>query len=508
MRATATPARHFAIHGPCDPQTHHLLDPVERLPRVGGQTLAGRLLGGGSVALQAPPAAGRTTAVRALAAHLRQRGATPVVLDAHGFDRPAGDPRQTLARAEVRLLDQLRRAARGAPEGERGPGHGPWRIGGPWQLLAVALDDWARRSDRPLIALVDDADRLPPPVAGMLRAQLAASAVRGVLLTAVDDPRGHDGGRLGRGADHVRQPGLTRREVAALYGLHGAETGQTFTGPALIRAERWSGGHPWLVCALARELVDGMGLRGTVTRDHVDRAAARLLDAWPPFFDRLTAALDTPAVRRAALPLIPGTAPVGPSAPADIERARSHGLLANDAGQVAGALQMAAMLRALAHALGGLPDLHAGRCRRADGGIDLPRVITTLAGTCGGTEATPGQGPPTIAELAPMVRATAVIERLLPAGGVMWRGGYGARQLVGRVDLPIAGRRRQQAVIALKRRGPDDPHPLERGLSELDRLIPPGGQGALVLFDPRAGGRARLTWEVPPSGREVLVVRA
>ncbi len=503
MRATAVPVRRFAIHGPCDPQSHHVLEPVDRLPRIGGQPLDGRLLAGGAVALQGPPAAGRTTAIRALAAHLRQRGATPIVLDAHGLDGP-----KTLARAEVRLLDQIRRAARGAPDGHDGPGHGPWRIGGPWQLLAVALDDWSRRTDRPLVALVDDADRFAAPIAGLLRAQLAASRVRGVLLAGVDDPRGVDNGRLGQGAARVRQPALGRRDIATLYALHAADTGQVFAESALTRVERWTGGHPWLVCAIARELLDGMGHRGPIDRQHVDRAVARLLDAWPPWFDRLTAALEDQAIRRAVLPLIPGTAPVGADAPGDIERARDRGLLAAEAGRAAGAMQMAAILHALGHGLGGRPALDPTRCRRPDGGVDLPRVITTLAGACTAGPAPTPDGSLGIAQLAPIVRATGIVERLLPPGGVMWRGGFGARQLVGRIDLALTGRRRQQAVIAIKCRVADDPHPLERGLSDLDRLIPPGGEGALVLFDHRAAGRARLTWEVPPSGREVLVVRA
>lgn len=491
MRASATEhLRRFAIHGPCDGDTHYALDPVPRLPHVGGAGCLARLLGGESFALQAPPAGGRTTTLRALARHLREEGATPIVLDTHGL-RP-GD---SLARAEVRLLDQLRRASRGEP---RTPGHGPWRIGGPWQMLAVAIDDWSRRTDRPLIALVDDLDRLPRPIAGLLRAQLAASRARAVVLAGVGDVRGPGGGRLGRELHRVRAPAFTAREIAGLYGQHVVATGQLFAEAALLRVARWTGGHPWLVCALARELFDGLAVRGPVHIDDVDRAAARLLDAWPAWFERFTAGLDDPGGRRAALPLLAGGAPVGPDATDDIERARDLGLLAVDGGRAAGGLQLAAILRSIERAMGVEVTPDAARCRRPDEGVDLPRVINTLA--------TQWQRGPETSGLAPFVRAAATIEGLLPPGGVMWEAGYGARQLVGRIDLPLAVRRRQHAVIAIKRREVEEPHPVDRGLSDLDRLLPPGGEGALVLF----GGpstRTRMAWEATPSGRDVLVLR-
>lgn len=490
MRAAAEPLRRFAIHGPCDGDVHYAVDPVARLPRVDGQPAADRLLDGGSFALQAPPAGGRTTTMHALAHLLRERGATPVVLDAHGF--AADTP---LVRAEVRLLDQLRRAARGEPGA---PGHGPWRIGGPWQLLAVALDDWSRRTDRPLIALVDELDRLPPPVVGLLRAQLGASRVRAVVLGGVGGLRGPGSGRLGRGLPRVRLPAFDARDIAGLYGQHVVATGQLFAEAALRRVGRWTGGHPWLVCALARELFDGLGLRGPVHLDDIDRAAIRLLEAWPAWFDRFVDGLDDPPGRRALRPLIVGAAPLGPDGPEDIERARDRGLVTLDGGRTVGALQLAAILRARAGAAGVQVAVDEARCRRPDGGVDLPRVINALA--------TGWRVGPVDDGLGPVVWAVAHIEALLPPGGVMWQAAYGARQLVGRVDLPLVGRRRQQAVVAIKRRHADEPHPLDRGLAELDRRMRPGVEGALILFGGRSG-RPRLAWEAAPSGREVLVLR-
>ena len=49
---------------------------------------------------------------------------------------------------------------------------------------------------------------------------------------------------------------FTEDEVGALYAQHTADTGQVFPSEAVSRAFHWSQGQPWLVNALAREVVD------------------------------------------------------------------------------------------------------------------------------------------------------------------------------------------------------------------------------------------------------------
>lgn len=499
MHAAAVPLRRFTLHGACDPAQHHRLDPLARLPDA-----RHLLTRGAACALRAPPAAGRTTLLAALADRLAADGHPIIWLPAAALDLDPSD----LTHAEHALLDRVRHAAERAPADQRPP---PWRSGGPWQCLAVALDDWRRAVSRPPIVLVDDLDRLARPLAGLLRAQLASAAVP-VIIAGVDDPRGADPYRLGRTAPTLRIPPFEAAEIEALYRQHTEATGQRFTADATRRAASWSGGHPWLVTALAQEIVEGLAVEGTIDARHVDRAAARLLAAWPAWFEGLARALDRAAVARVVWLLLTGAVPEGPTVAADLDAAWAAGLLTADGSRAAGALPLAATLRLACAGLDRRLPL-VGDCRRLDGGFDLPRAMSAFS------SAWKSRGARIVAEhvrpdQAPVLAAVSLMTRLLPPGAGRWSAALGLGYLALRIELPLAGRARQRAVVIVKVRRPGDPHPLEDGLAAVDRALhgEPTGEGALILFDGRQPGTtlpsgARLAWELSSSGREVVVVR-
>lgn len=497
MHATAVPLRHFATHGPCHPTVHHHLDPLARLPDA-----ARLLIDGGALALRAPPGGGRSTTIAALACALADAGHPVVSFSGAALDL---DPAH-LDDAEAALLAVVERAAAELPPDQRPP---PWRTGGPWQCLAVALADWRRAAERPPIVIVDDLDRLPPAVAGLLRAQIAASGVA-ALVTGGRDPRGADPYRLGRGAPALWVPPLDLDEITALYAQHTDATGQRFTPAACARALDHSGGQPWLVAALGRELTEGLAVRGDIEPHHVDLAAGRLYTAWPVGFERLAALIDDRAVWRVGLPLMLGGVPTGPTVAADLDRARAAGLVTAE-GRAAGAVALAVMLRAAARgldrALPPPPD-----CVRPDGGLDLPRAMSAFS------SAWKARGARIIAEhatpgIAPVLAAVSHLDRVVPPGAGRWQASLGAGHLTLHVERPLSGRRRQRAIVLVKLRGPGDARPLDDGLDALDTALgAETGEAALILFDGRdpytsLGGAARLAWEHSPQGREVLVIR-
>lgn len=499
MHAAAVPRRRFTLHGACEPALHHRLDPLARLPD------AHRLLtSGAACALRAPPAGGRTTHLLALAERLAADGHPIVWLPGAALDLDPAD----LTYAEHALLDRLRHAAERAPAELRPAG---WRSGGPWQCLAVALDDWRRAIPRPPVVIVDDLDRLARPVAGLLRAQLATASVP-VVIAGVDDPRGADPYRLGRGAPTLRVPAFDAAEVEALYRQHAEATGQRFTPDAAQRAAAWSGGHPWLVTAIAQEIVEGLAVEGAVDARHVDRAAARLLAAWPAWLEGLARALDRAAVARVLWPLLVGAVPEGPTVAADLDAAWAAGLVTADGARAAGALPLAAAIRLAAAGLDRRLPL-VGDCRRPDGGFDLPRAMSAFS------SAWKSRGARIVAEHvrpdhAPVLAAASLMNRLLPPGAGRWTAAFGLGHLALRIELPLAARSRQRAALIIKVRRPGEPQPLEDGLAAVDRALhgEAEGEGALILFDGRQPGTtlpggARLAWEQSPAGREVVVVR-
>jgi hypothetical protein len=76
--------------------------------------------------------------------------------------------------------------------------------------------------------------------------------------------------------------------VAELYGQHTTETGQEFTDAAVERAVELTAGQPWLVNALANEIVEELAVPPTepVTAEHVEQAKERLILARPPTWTR------------------------------------------------------------------------------------------------------------------------------------------------------------------------------------------------------------------------------
>ncbi|MDR2198725.1 MAG: ATP-binding protein, partial [Deltaproteobacteria bacterium] len=73
---------------------------------------------------------------------------------------------------------------------------------------------------------------------------------------------------------------ITKDEVKTLYAQHTEATGQIFLDQAVERAYYWSDGQPWLVNALARQVVEEILVNDynrTITAEHIDQAADDLM---------------------------------------------------------------------------------------------------------------------------------------------------------------------------------------------------------------------------------------
>jgi hypothetical protein len=150
---------------------------------------------------------------------------------------------------------------------------------------------------------------------------------------------GGDPSRLGSASpfnvavESIRIGDFTIDEVAALYAQHTADTGQEFQPDAVERAFDYTQGQPWLVNALANEIIKKMGVSPPtpITAEHVDTAKERLILARAPHFESLAARLNEPRVRRVIEPLIAGELPVVDEVcNDDVAYVRDLGLIAAD----------------------------------------------------------------------------------------------------------------------------------------------------------------------------------
>ena len=279
--------RFFNTAGPCEPGRHYMIPAKERLPD------ADLLIERGSYfVLHAPRQTGKTTTLRALAKAVTLQGTyTALYFSCKPAEAAAGEPRQ----AQLAILEQMRHRAEESLPAEQHPP--PWPEAPDLALLSTALRSWARVSPRPLVLFFDEIDTLHGAALRAVLAQLHAgfperpgAAPWSVVLCGLRDVRdyreaaGKDPGRFGTASPFnikvksVRLGDFTEAEVRALYDQHRAETGQAFADEAVRWAFELTCGQPWLVNAIAREIVDEMKIREPViTEEHVDQARDRLI---------------------------------------------------------------------------------------------------------------------------------------------------------------------------------------------------------------------------------------
>ncbi|MDR1519914.1 MAG: ATP-binding protein, partial [Planctomycetota bacterium] len=102
---------------------------------------------------------------------------------------------------------------------------------------------------------------------------------------------------------------FTREQVGELYRQHTEATKQVFEPEAVERAWYWSEGQPWLVNALARQVVEDDLKRDyslPVTAGHIDNAADTLMKRRDTHIDSLLDRLREPRVRKVIEPMLTG----------------------------------------------------------------------------------------------------------------------------------------------------------------------------------------------------------
>lgn len=145
---------------------------------------------------------------------------------------------------------------------------------------------------------------------------------------------------------------FTQAEVSTLYLQHTAATGQQFEHAALIEAWRLTEGQPWLVNALANEVVAKMKVpvSETITVAHLEEAAQRLIVARATHLDSLVAKLNEDRVCRVLEPVLAGSSELGSSNYDDeLLYVRDLGLIApKDPVRVANPIYREVIIRVLA----------------------------------------------------------------------------------------------------------------------------------------------------------------
>jgi hypothetical protein len=477
--------------------------------------------------VHAPRQVGKTTALLSLAQELTAEGRYVAVLVSMEVGAAFTED---IGAAEAAVLASWRSAVEAQLPPELCPP--AFSEAPPGSRIGNALAIWARASPRPLIVFIDEIDALRDDVLVSVLRQLRdgyrnrprhfPTALALIGLRDVRDYKVASGGNgtLGTASpfnikvESLTLRNFTRDEVAELYQQHTADTGQPFLPEAVDRAFYWSQGQPWLVNALARQMVETLvsDLAQPLTAAHVDAAKEILLRRQDTHLDSLAERLREPRVRRILEPMLAGRA-LGNVAEDDLRFVQDLGLVrvAPSGGlEVANPLYREVIPRVLGNtAFASLPP-QTVTWLRPDGRLDMERLMEAFL-TFWRQHGQPLLGTAPYHEIAPHLVLMAFLHRVANGGGTLERE-YAIG--TGRMDLCL---RHGPDTLALElkvwRDGEKDP--LDEGLNQLDGYLAGLSldSGWLVIFDRRSGQPtiAERTHAVPamtPTGRSVTVVRA
>jgi hypothetical protein len=509
-----------------------MLPPEPRLPEA--RPLVER---GMYFVVHAPRQTGKTTTLRALARQLTAEGDYAALHFSCETGEPAGD---NYSRAQDAILAAMRRGARAQLPSELRPPD-QWPEAADEAKLSEALSAWALACPRPLVLFFDEIDALRGESLRSVLRQLRdgySSAPEAfpasVVLCGLRDVRdykaasGGDPDRMGTSSPFnikvksLRLGDFTKADVRNLYAQHTNETGQAFTPDALARAWDYTAGQPWLVNALAREVVDEIQVPVTepITAEHVDTAKERLILTRATHLDSLLARLHEPRVRRILEPMIAGdTITTDATYDDDTSYVRDLGLIARDRPiRVANPIYQEIIARILSSVTEDQVNAEPRSFVTHDGRLDFDRLVREFADFWRehGDIITNRQE---YHEAAPHLVFMGFLQRLVNGGGYISRE-YGVGR--GRVDLLVrwpysdAGTRAvQREAIELKVWHPRSKDPLPQALAQLDGYLKrlDLDHGTLIIFDRRPAApdideRTRLETTTTPTGRSVTLLRA
>ena len=522
----------FNTAGPCNPADHYMIDPIARAADF--DTLLAQKA---YFVVHAPRQSGKTTLLEVLAKKLTLEGKYCALRVSCEMGQPFGD---NFGGAELTLLERIKLGAQNDLPNGLWPAQ-PWPTAPEGSRIYAGLSAWAKSCPLPLVLLFDEIDALVDKTLESVLRQLRdgfshrpAAFPHSIVLCGLRDVRDYkvasgSSPRLGTASpfnvkvESLRIGSFDVEEVKALYLQHTAETGQIFAPEALALAFELTGGQPWLVNALARELVEKIKVPicETIMCDHFEEAAQRLILARATHLDSLSAKLNEDRVRRVLAPILAGSTFLGDSTyNDDVLYVRDLGLIApKDPIRVANPIYKEVIIRVLAERATPSMVFERPSFKDPNGTLNVDAILSEFAMWWRENAEVMLHGH-VYHEVAAQIVFMAWLQRVVNGGGIIDRE-YGVGR--GRIDLlirwPLPGATNssqwQKEAFELKVWLPGKPDPLAQGLEQLERYLDGLGltKGTLVVFDRRpeaknSAERTLLLETKTPKGYSVRLLRA
>jgi hypothetical protein len=518
--------RFFNTSGRCWPGKHYML-PAER--RV---TDLRRLVDQEQYfVVHAPRQVGKTTSLGSLAETLTAEGRHAALLTSCEMGQKMnpdyeGSMNGILAELQIR-------AQRALPEELRPPASDTTV---PMEArLRELLTRWSEQCPRPVVIFFDEIDALYDDVLISVLRQLRSgydsrpqAFPQSVALIGLRDVRDYK--VLARGSEqtmgsaspfNIKSDSLllrnfTAEEVGELYDQHTAETGQVFAEAAKAKAFELTRGQPWLLNALARQLVEQLVPERDqpVGSPQVEQAKEALIARRDTHLDSLIDRLREARVERVIAPILAGELTLGDRIDDDLAYVEDLGLIDSSSGnaEIANPIYQEIIPRALAGVTQKTIPHQTQWYLTPDGRLDMSALLTGfLDFWCEHGEAMMGSQP--YREVAFQLVVLSFLQRITNGDGSIHREyalGRGRMDLL--VEWPYSGGV-QREVLELKvwRDGKGDP--LAQALGQLGGYLDTVAldHGALLIFDrrqeaPPVEERSEMG-ELEHDGRRICVVR-
>ncbi|MFO0755831.1 MAG: AAA-like domain-containing protein [Byssovorax sp.] len=489
---------YFNTSGVCNPGEHYMLPPERRLGRMLALIEQGRYF-----TLHAGHQTGKTTSARWLVRHFNTGDRYRAVWVDLQMAREQPDP----ASAFRTMLNELDMAIRRSLPDIGIPAERDRFLDDPPSALRRYLGDVAARCPYPLIVLFDEVDGLVGDAMVSFLTQLRAGymarsespfprsvvlvgrrVVRDYILTS--DQR-NAVAWLGTtspfniSAEATTIGPFTEAEVAELCAQHTDKTGQAFLPEATARIYALSQGHPWLVNALAAQIVeqDVCDRSVAVTAAHVDAAKETIILERRSHIDSLIHKLREPRVRRILDPMLVGGRIVSDEIDDDLAYTRGLGIVRVSGGhvEIANPIYREVIPRVLSYGQQVQIAAEPSAFVRADGALDVPKLMSAFQ-TFWRKDGHLAAGGFTYTEAGPHLMLMAFLQRVVNGGGQVERE-YGLGR--GALDLLVSFHGERHAIeVKLRRSTETEREALAQVASYLDVLGL--SEGYLVMFDLRS----------------------
>ncbi|BBC27152.1 AAA family ATPase [Pseudanabaena sp. ABRG5-3] len=509
----------FNTAGPCQADIHYMLPSTVRLPEI-VNLIAQR----NYFVIHAPRQVGKTTAMLTLAQELTASGQyTAVMLSLEVGAVFSHDP-ELAGRA---ILDEWQDAIRFYLPPELHPSHSI--LGESGRHIGAFLAAWSQESPRPLVVFLDEIDALSDETLVSVLRQIRSGFPRrpqgfpqSLALVGMRDVRDYKYASGGSDRLNTSSPfnikvrsftlsNFTLEDVRKLYQQHTDATGQVFTPEAVDLAFHLTQGQPWLVNAIAKEIVEYITKDPSIliTPDLVNQAKEILIKRQDTHLDSLAERLREDRVRAIIQPILSGQEL--PDVPQDdIRYVLDLGLCTNENGlAIANPIYQEVLPRVLAYvttaSIGYLQPIWL-----SEQGEFLPDRLLEAFLLFWRQHGEPLFGSTPYPEIAPHIVLMAFLHRVVNGGGTLERE-YAIGS--GRMDICL---RYGKVTLAMELKVWSDkrPDPLKDGLLQLDKYLSGLSldTGWLVIFDRRSGLlplSEQTTTEIAtsPAGREIIVIQ-